>query len=1348
MDKLHRFFGVFIPIVLTCLALSASANVESLDEWTDWVAQSHADRACPWLPDQRATRQCVWPGRLVLDVSGDGLKFTYTVDVYADGAWLALPGDASFWPIDVHTQSSPAAVLDREGLPFLMLPAGRHTISGRLDWSKRPAAIPVPESVALITLRDKGESKSVVRHGQSVLLDQLSADSAIDSADALRVEVFRLIGDGVPVWLTTELVLSVSGQPREIVLGQLQWPGLELVSLTGPLPARVEANGDLRVQVVPGRHAFSVEFRFLDDPERVVTRATSDYWPSEEYISFDADNGLRETRLSGVPSLDTSQLPIPEDWKHLPTYALSPTDELSIATTLRGDQSPLDNQLNLRRDLWLDFDGEALTGVETFEGRMNRDWRLNAGPGVKIGRAVVSGQPVMVTTHEGAEGVEIRSAEIAMQAITRIADKSAFGAVGWLADADSLSARLHLPPGWRVLHASGVDSVRNTWVSQWNLWGIFLVMIMVAVTRKVLGSAVAALSAFALVISYHETGVPLFPVIVLLILVPLVPILKGRLQRFARYLAWATSALGVVLLISFAVVNFRSAVYPGLEPASRTGGVASIEKDSASDAAEGVAAAAPGLEEVVVTASSRQGLRSRSYRSSAASKSPYGLGENDRVQTGPGIPRWAWNVMSWRATGPVTSEQQMSLIYSPPWMTSLWRVVSVLSFGAYLLLLVAAVLQRTQGAAVKETALTAGVGVVPVLLLCLAGVGSEPVVAQDYPPKHMLDELERRLLKPPACLPHCAALSNGVLRVSKDSAELSFDAVVAAQVVIPLPTPRQGAQLDAVEVQGQGVVPLTRKAGNMAITLPPGLHRVTMRLRLIGETVALHFPKPIRHLRAESELWRIGGLIDGRVTSGSLTLESRDGMDSSSAESLTPNVVRPFVLVRRVLDLGSKWRLQTVVERVAPNEGSFAVSVPLVDSENPLTRDLVHQDGVAQLQFAPGQDEVSWESDIAAVPTMTLVARQTRDARADYVETWWLLPSALWRFDYEGIPPIKNSAEQSASQHVWQPWPSEQLTLNFSRPQGVTGSTYTVQHARLHYVAGNSVQKSHLSLEVLSSLGQDYELTVPEDAEILAVEIDGEAISTPSSNVIQLPLRPGEQTVTVEFQQHDQPGLLNRSPTFQLPGGASNVEIEYVLPADRWPLYISGPAIGPAMLYWGVFLVIVLGALGLSYLNFRLQRELPVGLGGWILLGLGLSTVNSYGVLVAAVFFFAMSYRRSYELTSLAASRFNLIQGLLAVLTLVTLLSLLFAIPEGLLSSPEMLITGNHSYGNVLRYFHDRYSEGAFPQALVVSADLLIYRAGMLLWSLWLANRLIVWAQWWWQSYSAGGVWRSSADKA
>ena len=49
-----------------------------------------------------------------------------------------------------------------------------------------------------------------------------------------------------------------------------------------------------------------------------------------------------------------------------------------------------------------------------------------------------------------------------------------------------LDITLNLPPGWKLLHASGVDAAK-TWIGQWTLLDLFIILIISLAASQLLG---------------------------------------------------------------------------------------------------------------------------------------------------------------------------------------------------------------------------------------------------------------------------------------------------------------------------------------------------------------------------------------------------------------------------------------------------------------------------------------------------------------------------------------------------------------------------------------------------------------------------------------------------------------------------------------------------------------------------------------------------------------------------------------------------------------------------------------------------------------------------------------------
>jgi hypothetical protein len=1344
----HAVFRSLTCLVLLLVSLQAAADPASLARWEAWLLEKHPDSACPWVFADTPERACLWPGRLNLEVQPQGLLFTYEVEVFQEDALAPLPGGPGVWPLNVTVNGARAAVLDQAGQPQALLARGKHRVSGQFRWQRRPAALPVPDSIALVSVTEGGQAAPAERRGKQVLLNRDRATTAARENNSLDIEVFRKLTDGVPMTLETRVVMTVSGEPREVQTGQLAWPGTALMDIDSPLPARVENNGDLRVQLTAGRHTITTLSRFLRPADQLAATQHGAPWPIVEYLSFAADSNLRQVKLSGAPGIDTSQAPIPEDWKELPAWRLSADDALQLTTEYRGDQSPASNSLAVNRNLWLDFDGTALTGVEQVTGAMRSDWRLNAQTDTQLGSASVSGLPVLVTRHADTEGVEIRSPDIALQAVTRIASPTDFSATGWQSRADSFDATLHIPPGWRILHASGVEGVQGTWLSDWDLWDIFLVLVMVAATRKLLGVKAATLAGVALLAGYHEPGMPTALLATLLLLLPLAAVARGRMRRSIAIAATVTGIAAALALVAFSISNFRLAIYPSLERSAV--GVYDYSNDLGvhPDANHDL-----DLREVAAVADSVQaGAEALAQRSAVAGKvfgagappgsaeTAYLLGDTDRVQTGPGAPNWLWNTVQLRSGSPVPEGARLSVLYSPPWLTRLWRVVGVLLTLAYAGLLMQALLHALRAPpaddgngvgnpSVGAAALALAVGL---LLPALPA----PAVAQDFPPAALLQELEQRLLQPPTCTPHCVALDEGVITTERNALTIGFSAYAAADMLLQLPTPREGWQVTTLQVNGADASARLHD-GFLSVRLTRGHHIISLGGPLQGDTASVSLPVAIHNLSTRGSDWQLSGLVDGRVPSGTLSLRALSAARAEAGKRIKPDPIEAFFAVHREFHIGLQWRVVTRVTRLAPAAGPVAVEVPLLDLERPLSSAVNFAGGKAQLQFSDRQQQVSWESSINPVSELQLQA-----ASGDhYVETWRLRPSALWRLSHEGLPPTRPLGGADSLQPLWKPWPGESLVLKFERPEGVAGPTFTVEGAKLSFQAGTAVRQSQLSLNIKASIGQDYALTLPSGSRVTALSRNGNDLNLPESNTVTVALQPGHQHISLTFEQDGGSGWWSETPQVVLPGGASNISLAYTLPQDRWPLYLSGPAIGPAMLYWGVFCVILLGALLLHGLNRRIGAGIPIGLAGWLLLGVGLSTVNSYGVLVVAGFLFLLALRQRMDPAGMSRLTFNLMQVALGIGAFITLATLVSAIPLGLLSSPNMLVTGNNSWSHVYNFFQDRADADSFPTATVISVNLMVYRAVMLIWALWLANRLLRWVAWGWQAYGRHGVW-------
>ncbi|MFT5084162.1 MAG: hypothetical protein ACI9Y1_002214 [Lentisphaeria bacterium] len=1340
-------------LVLISTGLSFSNPME---KWESWVLEDHPQYACPWVMAKDNNKACIWPGKLELNAGDEGATFTYTVDVYQKNAFIALPGNVDYWPTALIVNGKPAPIVERNKLPHISISSGHHKVSGKFKWDKRPGQLAIPQNVAIVSLLIEGKSRVVDRRNGLLIFSSKSDVTLKKADDSLTLEVFRLLNDGVPITMITDVGLSVSGKAREVTFGSVMLAGTEVLHIQSSIPARIESDGSMRAQVSPGEHTIRVHSRFVGSPSTITTKKLTKEWPQSEYISFKSATAIRQANLSGPVSIDTSQVSIPSEWAEYPTFRMSDGETLILETEFRGDHSPAANTLYVTRDLWLDFNGEGITALDRISGEMNKGWRLNAAKGTNIGRATVDEEPVLITRDENLEGIEVRSPNIELKAVTRIESRSDFSASGWNARADQFSATLHLPPGWRVLHAKGIDRVWGTWLSKWDLWDVFLVLIIISATRKLIGNRVAALAGTTFLIALHEPGNPLLIIPLLLIVIALLPLVSGKIKSILRSVGVLLGVALALSVISFAVSTFRLAIYPSLELTAigtyNQNSYNSSYSRAASAPAEQMGDDFEASESKVRTMSRAKEVRSEEVLVTGIRKQNlYQVTENDRVQTGPGLPTWTWSSVSFESSSPVPANQSLSIYYSSPLVTSIWRVLSVFLIALYagVVLKRLASLSRFKGAGRSGLGGAAG-GTAPAAAIVLAtcfvfliGLSHSPnALSDDYPPEHLLDSLEKRLTKAPDCLPACFSLNDGQITVNGTDIRLQFSAYMAADIALPLPRSHGTWALVSVSENGQ-LLPLRKQQGSLFVRLPKGHHMLVLKGKIIADQATISFPFAIHNMAVSAPGWELEGLVEGRVRNGTLTLRAIDENATQKVDTLKADSAPTFVHVKRHFVFGKKWNIETTVQRISPLKGAISLPIKLIAHEK-LMQDMgAVKNGEIVVQLGHSQQHISWQSSIEPSEQLQLTASDGDT----YIEQWSFSPSSLWRIKYEGIPPVKADGFVNAFEPVFKPWPAETLIVYVSKPSGVPGETHTVESAVLKVEAGNTLQRSTLTLDIRSSLGTSYTATLPSDAEVLRYSIDGRAMNIPSGREVKIPLQPGSQSVVVEFQSLTSIGMINRSPEVLLPSGATNVRLQYTLPRDRWPLYLSGPPIGPAMLYWGVLCVIVLAALALPMLAKALNFKMPIAITGWILLGVGLSTVNGYGVLVVAVMFFILAARKQLVVPeAMSRFNFNLMQCSIVAWVGLAVLCVVTAIPMGLLSNPEMKVVGNGSGSHFYNYYQDIVGEAeAFPTVMVISVPMLAYRAVMLLWSLWLSTRLILWASWAWACFIEKASWMPKA---
>ncbi|MCC2657209.1 MAG: hypothetical protein K0Q76_2317 [Panacagrimonas sp.] len=1366
------------PQMLFAAPLPARDVPDPLKPWIPWVMQGQEARFCPPAHDDGNRRLCHWPSRVALELGADGGRFEMGVTRLAPG-WVMLPGDGPRWPQEVSVDGRAAPVLDRYGVPSLWVETGTHRVQGRFAWKTLPESLRVPPEAGLIELTLNGRG---VPHPQRDERQQLwlgrRAVAADAQAERLELRVFRMIDDDIPLTVTTQIEINAGGEVREEIIGPVMLPGLLPLAISGDLPARLEDDGRLRVQLRPGQWRLTLVARSTAPVTQLTAAPAHEQWADQEIWSLQTHHELRVIEPSGVSPTDPRQVGVPAEWQHMPAFLVEPGNTLKLTETQRGSPDLTPDQLTLQRQLWLDFDGGGFTVQDQLGGRLARTWRLEAQAPIALGRVQVDNEPQLITKQGQGVGVEVRHGVLNLVADSRIEDGARrIPAGGWNTDLQGINTTLHLPPAWRLLAAPGVDNVPDTWLARWSLLDLFLVLIASIAALRLFGRTTAALTLVTLALTWHEPSAPRWTWLNLIAAIALLRALpasfdgSGRLRKLLLGYQWVAAGILALVALPFAVQQARISLYPQLEVEygfANFGGMAggrgfdmaqqqaNVDMDAGNVATMEMEAqmsmpapAAPMVDEMRQT-KEVMSRRAKSVSENVSQASIQKLDPNVLTQTGPGLPAWGWRQASLNWSGPVTSDQDFRLWLMPPWLTRTlgWLSIALIALLAMRWLQVAPRLPRLPLRGAASAAVIIALGATTLLATPSTVHAQDPNALmppqpQPPPPPAVLDELRERLTAPPDCLPHCANWARLGVEVSGGE-RLNLRLIAEAQVdtALPLPVPRVSAgqsrvwQPQAVLLDDRAADLLRDEAGALWLRVPAGRHTVVVSGDLTGfAQVQLPTSPAPRQASAEANGWLVTG-IDAQGQPGSvidLIRERRDDTPSAGAaeEGGSAQQLPPLLRLTRTLQLGLVWSAQSTLTREGSAQGASIVTLPALPGEV-VTGDSVRvAAGRIQASFAPGQRAVTWSSRLATVEKLALEA----GSESGIIETWRFDVSPLWHVDFAGLAAVSNQ-EGDWRLVTFRPWPGEKVQAQITRPVAVQGQVMTLDSAELGVQPGMRATDYTLALLMRASQGGQHVVTLPAGLSLQGLDIDGQAqpARLEGERVI-LPLRPGAQTLTLRLRSDEGLGKLTSTPAFAPGTPGVNARIHVQLPPDRWVLLVGGPALGPAVLFWGVLAVLVVVALGLGRVGLTPLKGLQ-----WALLMIGLSQVPIAGAAVVAGWLFALALRARVP-EHWSAGRFNLMQVLLAIWTVVALGTLFGAVAQGLLGQPDMQIAGNGSSAYQLMWYQDRFQD-TLPRAWVLSVSIWFYRGLMLLWALWLANSLLNWLRWGWSQYSAGGLWR------
>lgn len=815
-----RSLWLVCVVLLTSLPLlGAEVIPDDLKPWQNWVLKNDSQQLCPSAWNQANNHFCEWPAYLTLDVAANQATFTQSGVLFDEG-WVLLAGDQDNWPTAVQNNDQPLAVVLRQKTPAVYLSRGAYKISGQISWKHRPEKLSIPQSVGVVQLSTNGQQVSSPNRDPKgfLWLENRQKTEAPKVQNTLSMKIFRKLSDSIPQESHLLMRLYVTGMDREESIGPVISANTLPVNIHSPLPAQLEENGKLKLQVRAGQWDIYIKSRYLTQQNAFSLASLPNPWPKTEVWSFESQNILRRVDVSGAQVLDPTQTDMPDNWKKLPSYLMTSDTKLLLDEKHRGKAADRGESLSVHRQMWLDFDGKGLTFQDQISGVVEQDWRLSAQPPMVLGQVDINGEPQLITVLEGEAntepqpGVEIRNGHLNLSAISRLTEQTNhFPAIGWQRDVQSLSAVLHLPPGWKLFHAMGVDKVSDAWLRDWNLLDLFSVLFISLAMIKLLGIGWGFLALVTLTITYHEPGAPLWSWLAVLTTMALArAIPHGKAHLFLNSAYFGSLALLVLLAIPFAGKQIQTALYPQLshadpivQPYSRQ----PVTQNMMSE--DGVAMSGPvGMMAEAVSAPMKKVTRKLTQPLAEQEAALRDYDPNSKVQTGPGLPSWSWKAVQLSWQGPVTQNQNVTLWLMPAWLVSILKYLQVILVMMLIYALVKPL--KKNGFYTKQFSNTTShhktaIAILLSIFMSVALPGGIEKAYADIPDQTTLNQLRDYLLKPADCFPDCADFSKAQITIDDKQLTLRLDVNALEQVAVPLPHSSEAWGLQPVLLDEQPV---------------------------------------------------------------------------------------------------------------------------------------------------------------------------------------------------------------------------------------------------------------------------------------------------------------------------------------------------------------------------------------------------------------------------------------------------------------------------------------------------------------------------------------------------------------
>jgi hypothetical protein len=435
--------------------------------------------------------------------------------------------------------------------------------------------------------------------------------------------------------------------------------------------------------------------------------------------------------------------------------------------------------------------------------------------------------------------------------------------------------------------------------------------------------------------------------------------------------------------------------------------------------------------------------------------------------------------------------------------------------------------------------------------------------------------------------------------------------------------------------------------------------------------------------------------------------------DESGQTKLTESVVLPnWTLVTREINISQTISVSTTVTRLGNASSSFSVLVPLLPAEQVTTGVGLATENNLALTFPPQVSVLSYESLIPFAQDLSFSAKNIPQV----TEKWIVNCASHFSCSTSGILPT-SSVTGTIKKTTWHPFPEETATVHVEQLKTLPGDFAAIDSVTNTASFSDSMNQGNLKIVARATQQASLKLQAPKGIEIKQVTLDSRATNY---SKLEFLLAPGTHILTLDYTFQNESKLISEVPKFSIFPIAQNITTSARPNSERWLLWSYGDGWGPSVLYWSKLLFVVALCMALSHFGI-----LGISLFSAALLGIGICS------LPLALIIIPLGWLIWLQLPSTLVDQFTLgkqwlkiaVTALFAVISFILFYKI---VQIGLVLNPPMLVVGNSSSAEYLKWFVDHSGE-VLPKAKFISVPMWVWRGFSLVWSLWLVGSLIRW---------------------